>query len=82
VDGNHAHTRTNPSGIRFTFGCFRNAPGCSCSGAPTGEHTWFAGCRWRIACCGGCGEHLGWAFTGAESFYGLILARLVGEREA
>jgi hypothetical protein len=50
-------------------------------GAATEEHTWFAGCRWRVAACGGCGEHLGWAFTGVDSFFGLILARLTGERE-
>jgi len=81
VDGNHAHTRANPAGIRFTFGCFRDAPGCRCLGAPSGEHTWFAGCRWRIAACGGCGEHLGWAFSGEENFFGLILLRLVSGEE-
>lgn len=81
VDGSHSHTRTNPAGIRFTFGCFREAPGCRCLGAATDEHTWFAGCRWRIAACGGCGEHLGWVFSGADCFFGLILLRLVGEKE-
>lgn len=81
VDGSHAHTRANPSGMRYTFGCFREAPGCRCLGVPTDEHTWFAGCRWRIAACGACGEHLGWAYTGADAFYGLILARLAGEKE-
>jgi hypothetical protein len=82
VAGSHAHTRTNPAGVSFGFGCFREAPGCRCLGAPTAEHTWFAGCRWRIAACSACGEHLGWAFSGAEIFYGLILMRLVGEGEA
>ena len=79
VDGSHAHTRTNPAGLRFTFGCFRAAAGCRCRGAATEEYSWFAGCRWRVAACGGCGEHLGWAFSGAESFFGLILMRLVSE---
>jgi hypothetical protein len=79
VDGSHSHTRTNPAGVQFTFGCFREAPGCRCLGAASTEHTWFTGCRWRIAACGGCGEHLGWSFDGAESFFGLILMRLVGE---
>jgi len=81
ANGSHSHTRANPSGVRFTFGCFREAPGCRCLGAATDEHTWFAGCRWRIAACGGCGEHLGWMFSGADSFFGLILLRLVGEKE-
>jgi hypothetical protein len=82
VDGSHAHTRTNPAGMRFTFGCFREAPGCRCLGAATAEHTWFAGCVWRVAACAGCGEHLGWSFTGADTFFGLILMRLVGDRNS
>ena len=28
--------------------------------------------------CGGCGEHLGWRFSGAAPFYGLLLDRLRG----
>jgi hypothetical protein len=82
VEGNHAHTRTNPAGMRFTFGCFREAPGCRCLGVATAEHTWFAGCRWRVAACGACGEHLGWSFTGADTFFGLILMRLVGSGDS
>ncbi|MBI1731367.1 MAG: hypothetical protein HYR49_01185 [Gammaproteobacteria bacterium] len=77
VGGAHEHQRTNPAGFEFRFGCFRDAPGCGRIGPASGEHTWFAGCVWRIAVCGGCGEHLGWAFSGADTFYGLILDRLV-----
>lgn len=79
IDGDHVHTRTNPAGITFRFGCFQRAPGCSEIGTASGEHTWFSGCRWRIAVCRGCGRHLGWSFQGAQSFFGLILGRLITE---
>ena len=81
VAGEHAHTRSNPHGITFCFGCFAGAPGCVAIGAATLEHSWFAGCRWRIAVCRGCGEHLGWLFTGAHRFFGLILGRLVADSD-
>lgn len=77
VSGSHVHTRSNPAGIQFCFGCFQAAPGCASVGPPTGEYTWFPGCRWRIAVCSSCGDHLGWSFTGGQRFFGLILARLV-----
>jgi len=79
IAGDHAHTRSNPQGVTFCFGCFAGAPGCSSLGRATAEHTWFAGCAWQIAVCGGCGDHLGWRFTGAHHFFGLILDRLVAE---
>jgi hypothetical protein len=78
VAGAHRHTFANPHGIVFEIGCFGNAPGCARVGAATDDFTWFAGYRWRIALCAGCHEHLGWRFEGAgDSFYGLILDRLV-----
>lgn len=76
VNGAHEHEGTNPAGYRFRFGCFSQAPGCACLGEPTDAHSWFAGCRWRIAVCGACGEHLGWCFSGTHDFYGFILDRL------
>lgn len=78
VKGNHAHTCTNPHGIRFHLGCFREAPGCGQIGEETLEHTWFSGYAWRIALCNGCGVHLGWGFRArdGERFFGLILDRL------
>ena len=79
MSGEHVHTRSNPHGFTFCFGCFADAPGCVAAGAATAEHSWFAGCRWRIAVCRGCSEHLGWLFTGEHRFYGLILGRLVAE---
>jgi hypothetical protein len=77
VAGRHEHLRLNPSAFAFIFGCFSSAPGCLVNGEPTEEATWFAGCRWQYAHCGQCLAHLGWAFTGADSFFGLLLERLV-----
>jgi hypothetical protein len=77
VQGNHEHIFTNPSGITFHIGCFREAPGCAASGSGTLEYTWFAGYRWRIATCAQCGTQLGWQFSSsADSFFGLIVNRL------
>lgn len=84
VAGAHQHTRLNPHGYVFLFGCFRAAPGCAVAGVPTEEDTWFPGHRWSHALCGACGAHLGWRFdgAGAESFFGLVLERLVEEDPA
>jgi hypothetical protein len=80
VQGSHEHHCTNPHGASFHIGCFRGASGCSVVGPPSTEHTWFAGCAWRIGMCVGCGAHLGWRFDGvSEVFFGLILARLVSQ---
>jgi hypothetical protein len=82
VSGRHAHTAVNPHGIEFHFGCFSEADGCAVHGVPTDEHSWFAGCSWQYAHCRGCGAHLGWYFTRAATFFGLVLNRLApgGER--
>lgn len=83
VGDSHAHTCTNPAGITFDVGCFADAPGARAVGPATARHTWFAGYRWRIAVCAGCGAHLGWVFAGGgapAAFHGLILDRLVAER--
>jgi len=76
INGQHAHTRINPSGFEYTFDCFREAPGCRQLGTPSFEYTWFAGHTWQIAVCAGCGEHLGWLFRNGSVFYGLIEDRL------
>ena len=76
VAGQHRHRLTNPAGVTFNVGCFRDAPGCRQFGEPTGAHSWFPGCFWRFAVCRACGEHLGWAYSGAECFFGLIVNRL------
>jgi hypothetical protein len=81
VDGAHEHTEVNPTGWVYRFGCFTDAPGCRADGVPSKQATWFAGHWWYRQACAGCGEHLGWLFFSdapdSESFYGLILDRLV-----
>ncbi len=82
MNGNHAHTFTNPHGFTFDIGCFRSAPGCKPLGEATEAWTWFHGYAWRVAVCGGCGSHLGWGYEptpadpDSRGFFGLILDRL------
>jgi hypothetical protein len=76
VNGRHEHTRVNPFGFVFHFGCFAQADGCAVDGPPTTEETWFPGYAWRIAHCAACHSHLGWAFQGEGAFFGLLLDRL------
>ena len=77
LQGSHDHERENPAGQMFHFGCFVVAPGCSVSGSPTNEHSWFPGYSWCFAACSQCGTHLGWQFESQDhNFYGLILNRL------
>lgn len=78
IQGNHEHRCTNPHGIAYHIGCFRDAGGCVPIGEATAEFTWFAGYAWRIAVCAHCQAHLGWRFqSGGNYFHGLIVARLV-----
>lgn len=78
VDGAHLHTRTNPHGLRFTFACFRQAPGCRAMGPATAEWTWFPGHEWQVGVCAACGVHLGWVFRApaGDTFHGLIADRI------
>jgi len=79
VNGGHRHTFANPSGLVFTIGCFKWAPGCAAVGEATGDFSWFAGYRWRVVMCAACQSHLGWRFeSDGSTFYGLILSNLVG----
>lgn len=82
IDGRHVHLRLNPHAFAFLFGCFRQARGVSALGAPTSDATWFAGSQWQYAMCANCGTHLGWVFTGASAFFGLVLERLAPPDEA
>lgn len=77
--GSHEHQFRNPHEQLFRIGCFASAPGCVSQGAATEQWTWFPGYAWQVALCGGCGMHLGWRYrdTGADMFYGLIVARLM-----
>ena len=82
VAGAHAHTFTNPHGLRFHIGCFATATGCIAAGEPTTYFSWFPGYAWQVENCGSCGEHLGWRFRSPEDeFHGFILDRLVEMEE-
>jgi hypothetical protein len=80
VNGRHTHTCFNPYGFVFHFGCFAQAEGCLVVGPPTAEESWFAGYAWEYAHCAACHAHLGWAFHGEGSFFGLVLERLSAAR--
>lgn len=67
----------NPEGYRFAILLFARTYGCRDVGAPTLEHTWFAGYAWSFCVCGQCGAHLGWYYSGASKFAGLIRNRIV-----
>lgn len=74
VNGGHDHRFTNPYGLQFHLGCFREALGCAISGDPVAADTWFPGFCWRIASCEECRRHLGWYFDRDDVyFYGLVL---------
>ena len=82
IDGQHAHTFTNPAGIVYRIGCFSEASGCFNFGEPTEEFTWFPGFAWSYANCLKCFMHLGWFFqSGDRHFYGLILNHLIAGQE-
>ncbi len=77
VQGGHEHRFTNPHGITYHIGCYREAAGCFVVGESTAEFTWFPGYAWRIALCANCRAHLGWRFQSREEyFHGLIVNRL------
>lgn len=76
VQGGHEHTFTNPHGVTYHIGCFREAVGCTTIGESSLEYTWFKGYAWRIAICVHCRAHLGWLFEADDFFHGLIVNRL------
>jgi len=73
----HEHTFRNPAGLSFHILCYSDAPGALNNGVPTLEHTWFSEYAWSYAICQNCQSHLGWWFTGADTFVGLIATRLI-----
>jgi hypothetical protein len=77
VQGAHEHRCTNPHGVTYHIGCFREAGGCAAIGKATTEYSWFPRYAWRIALCANCRTHLGWHFQSPDDyFHGLIVARL------
>ncbi|MCX8156584.1 MAG: cereblon family protein [Verrucomicrobiae bacterium] len=75
--GASEHSFVNPSGIRFHILLFGQVSGCLNVGTPTLQHTWFPGCAWSYCLCGSCRSHLGWFYTGLNSFVALIRERIV-----
>ncbi|MDQ4098297.1 MAG: cereblon family protein [Actinomycetota bacterium] len=76
-NGAHEHTFRNPAGYSWTIRCFRDASGCTATGALTSEASWFPGYEWCYAPCAACGRHLGWWFVGSgPSFVALIARRI------
>jgi hypothetical protein len=75
----HEHTVVNPAGVLFAIRLFRSAPGCRFQGAPSGEFSWFPGYLWRLAFCGGCGQHLGWLFQGEGDQFVALIAGAIRE---
>lgn len=49
IAGKHVHQCTNPDGVLFVIGCFRDVPGCIAVDEPTARFTWFPGYRWQVA---------------------------------
>jgi hypothetical protein len=76
MNGSHEHEFMNPSALRFVVQCFSNAPGCVSEGERSSVWSWFPGFAWQIETCRGCGDHLGWSFHGARTFYALVKDRL------
>jgi hypothetical protein len=76
-NGQDEFSFSNPDGIRFEIITFSQAVGCTSSGTPTVEHTWFAGHAWSFCLCDSCGKQLGWHYAGKYDFVGLIKTRLV-----
>ena len=76
LDGAETRGFTNPDGVEYLIGGFGEAPGCTEVSGPSAYWTWFPGCAWQVSVCRGCGAHLGWRFSGAARFHGLIIDRL------
>jgi len=79
VSGGHEHTFVNPAGMVFTVRLFRHTPGCRFQGSPSSEFSWFPGYLWRLALCGGCAQHLGWLFQGADDEFTALIAAAIRE---
>ena len=76
LDGAATRAFVNPDGIEYVIAGFSEASGCAEVTSPSPYWSWFPGCSWQVSVCRGCSGHLGWRFSGADSFYGLIVGRL------
>ena len=76
IEGDSEFSFKNPEGVRFTIFIFSRTIGCRQTGVPTLDHTWFPGHAWSFCVCDRCRMHLGWYYTGASEFVGLIRNRI------
>jgi hypothetical protein len=76
VDGASTRAYVNPDSAEYVIAGFADAQGCAEVSGPSSYWTWFPGCAWQVSVCRSCGVHLGWRFTGAARFHGLIVDRL------
>jgi cereblon len=76
LDGSSSRVFVNPEGIEYEIAGFGEAAGCAEISEPSFYWSWFPGCAWQVSVCAACSAHLGWRFSGAASFHGLILDRI------
>ena len=85
IGNSNSNHYTNPAGVTYHLRYFSNAHGCSITGIPTDDHSWFAGYHWQLALCAECHDHLGWYYQYTRSslhqrfFFGLIADRLMDQ---
>ena len=77
VEGSHAHTFVNPSGVVFDIVLYGDVPGVVVVGEHEVHSSWFAGTAWQYANCANCAGHVGWAYLylsahEPQRFFGLI----------
>ncbi len=77
INGQHQFIKINPDQHEFSFVCFAEAQGCHKTGLATAKDSWFHNCQWRFAHCKSCSTQLGWFFSGAHNFFGLIREQLI-----
>jgi hypothetical protein len=70
-------TFANPAGFVFVVVTVDQTANLVLVGEESSDFSWFPGTTWRTVCCGGCGQHLGWRFTGDCVFWALIRTRIV-----
>lgn len=76
------HTFVNPAGLVFRLTCYARADGCAAVGDPSTQWTWFPGHAWQVGICRSCAAHLGWRFSGSQTFWGLVDDRVEVDDDA
>lgn len=77
IDNQNSHSFFNPYRFIFNIVCFSEASGCTETGLPCSQFSWFPPYKWQICFCSNCTQHIGWKFIHSNSqFYGLILEKI------